>query len=595
MTFMCGIAGYIGIKPAKEILLDSLSRLEYRGYDSCGIAVRGSPLTIFKGTSRVGHLRLQSPELGGTIGIGHTRWATHGEVSAANAHPHTDCHHKIAVVHNGIISNYRELRKLLKDEGHTFRSETDSEVLPHLVEKFYRGDIESALRQALGLIEGTYAVLAVTEHEDRVVAARNGSPLVVGVCSDGFIFASDVLGIGAQAESIVYLEDGDIAICDKRQIKITNEGKTVQRIPSSVHLNALMIEKGGFEHYMLKEINEQPEVVRACLRAYSDPPRFRNQLIFDSTTDSLTLTACGTSYHAAEVGKFIIEELTGIPVRLEIASEIRHRPTIIKTAKAIGLSQSGETADVLTSLKRMKEAGIETIALTNVFQSSISRIADDTIYIPAGPEVAVAATKTFVAQIIALIKLALAHQSVDRTMRDQINLELERIPHKIQQILDNRHLIKQATSLVAAADQVFFIAKGVNVPIALEGALKAKEIAYINAEGFCAGELKHGPFALLSPSSTVIAIIAGDENQASITASVREIQARKSKVVCITRENDSTFNDSTDNILRIPSTHRLLSPILNAVVVQLLAYYTAEARGCPIDFPRNLAKSVTVE
>jgi glucosamine--fructose-6-phosphate aminotransferase (isomerizing) len=545
----------------------------------------------------VGQLEADSPKLKGTIGIGHTRWATHGEVSQANAHPHMDCHHKIAVVHNGVISNYRELRKQLVDEGHVFVSETDTEVMPHLIEKFYKGDIEQAVNSALDLIQGSYAILVVTEHEGKMVAARKGSPLIIGIGEHGFMLASDVPAILGHVSKVIYLEDGDLAVMDRTYLKVTNGGVKVERQVFDSVWGEGDLGKNGFEHHMLKEICEQPKVVQNCLNQYSirekaypaAPP------IIDQDTRSLSLIACGTSHHAALVGKYIIEELIGIPVRVEVASEISHRSRIIPTSKVIGLSQSGETADVLLSLKRMQKDGAETIAITNVFQSTISRIANQTIYTAAGPEVAVAATKTFTAQLIALFKLTLAHPGINHNLKESLAAQLENVPRKIQQIIDTQEKIAHCAERVSKSDQVFFIAKGVNVPIALEGALKVKEIAYLQAEGYSAGELKHGPFALLTPSTTVVVIVPKDENHSSLTTTVQEIQARKAQIVCIVDEDDDTFDDSVDCVLKIPSSIGLVSPILNTVVLQLLAYYVAKSRGCPIDFPRNLAKSVTVE
>ena len=594
---MCGIAGYIGTKIAQPVLLETLAKLEYRGYDSCGIAVRGSPLTVFKGTMGVGQLETDSPKLKGTIGIGHTRWATHGEVTQANAHPHMDCHKKIAVVHNGVILNYRELRKQLVDEGHVFISETDTEVLPHLIEKFYEGDIEKAVGKALDQIEGSYAILVVTEHEGKMVAARKGSPLIIGIGDHGYMLASDVPAILGHVSKVIYLEDGDMAVMDRINLKITNGGIKVDRQLFDSVWGEADLGKNGFEHHMLKEICEQPKVVQNCLNQYSIKEKAYPGAapILDGETRSLTLIACGTSHHAALVGKYLIEELVGIPVRVEVASEISHREHIIATSKVIGLSQSGETADVLISLKRMQHDGAETIAITNVFQSTISRIANQTIYTAAGPEVAVAATKTFVAQLIALFKLVLSRPNIDQVVKAQLVSELENLPRKIQQILDTREKIDHCAEKVAASEQVFFIAKGINVPIAYEGALKVKEISYVQAQGYCAGELKHGPFALLTPNSTVVVIVPRDENHSSLATTVQEIRARKAKVVCVVEDGDDTFDDSVECVLKIPSTTGLVSPILNTVVMQLLAYHIARHRGCPIDFPRNLAKSVTVE
>jgi len=594
---MCGIVGYIGRKTAQPVLLDALARLEYRGYDSCGIAVRGSPLTIFKGAARVGQLEIDSPKISGTIGIGHTRWATHGEVSQANAHPHTDCHQKIAVVHNGVISNYRELRRQLSYEGHVFLSETDTEILPHLIEKYYDGDIETAVKAALSQVQGSYAILVVTEYESRMVAARNGNPLVIGIGESGFVVASDVPAILNYATKIVYLEDGDVAVMDRNRLKITNGVSEVERKTYDSLWALDDLGKNGYEHYMLKEISEQPKVVQNGLQQYSIKERAYPGAapVLDRDTRDLTLIACGTSYHAALVGKYIIEELIGIPVRVEVASEVSHRKHLIATSKVIGLSQSGETADVLISLKRLKDQGAETVAITNVFKSTISRIADQTIYTAAGPEVAVAATKTFIAQLLALIKLALSHPGVDSVTRGRLDAELENIPRKIQEIIDNKQQITRFAECLSGASQVFFIAKGINVPIAYEGALKVKEIVYLSAEAFCAGELKHGPFALLTPDSMVIAIVPRDENYTALSTTIQEIRARKARLMCLVEDGDDAFDDTADHVLKIPPTIGLLSPMLNAVALQLLAYYTAKARSCPIDFPRNLAKSVTVE
>ncbi|XUX01117.1 MAG: glutamine--fructose-6-phosphate transaminase (isomerizing) [Dehalogenimonas sp.] len=593
---MCGIVGYVGDKKAQPVLMETLARLEYRGYDSCGVAIRGSPLTVYKGADRVGHLEANSPLVSGTIGIGHTRWATHGEVSEANAHPHTDCRQKIAVVHNGVISNYQELKKQLTNEGHIFVSETDTEVLPHLIEKYYEGDIEKAVKQALDEVQGNYAILVVTEYENRMVAARNGNPLIIGIGPDGFITASDVPAVLNYAQKIIYLEDNDLAVMGRDGLKITNGGVEVRREAYDSLWALEDLGKNGYEHHMLKEISEQPRVVQNCLqqynikeRAYPDAPP-----VLDGDTRNLTLIACGTSYHAALVGKYIIEELTGIPVRVEVASEISHRRHLVATSKVIGLSQSGETADVLVSLKRMRDQGAETVAITNVFKSTISRIADQTIYTAAGPEVAVAATKTFIAQLVALIKLALSHPEVDPVIRGRLEAELEHLPRKIQEIIDNKDQIARYAECLAAVSQVFFIAKGINVPIAYEGALKVKEIAYLNAEGYCAGELKHGPFALLTPDSMVVALLPRDENYEAMSITIQEIRARKARLLCLVEAGDDAL-DGADYALKLPPTLDLLSPILNAVALQLLAYYTAKARSCPIDFPRNLAKSVTVE
>jgi len=592
---MCGIVGYVGTNRAQPVLLDCLSKLEYRGYDSCGIAIGCSPLAVCKDAVSVEDLARDMKPLSGNVGVGHTRWATHGEPSRLNAHPHSDCTGKIAVVHNGIIDNYLALRSQLSLEGHEFVSETDTEVIPHLIEKYYRGDLETATKAALAELSGSYAIVAVCDAQKTLVAARKGSPLIIGVGKNEFIVASDVPAVLSHTDKIIYLEDEDMVVLTQSSIYITNNGKEVKRPVQTTSWNVDDIQKLGFEHFMLKEIYEQPQIARSLISKLGSKqwPSSDPALTFDGS--GITIMACGTSYHAGLIAKYIIEELIQIPVRVEIASEINSRKRLLRSRYVIGISQSGETADVLTAVKRLKVDGSRIVALSNVYGSSITRIADQTIYTKAGPEISVAATKTFLAQIITLVKLAVSQSAINPLEEDRLNKRLTEIPGKIQQILDSKMEIEECARYLSSHDHVFLVARGINVPSALEAALKLKEIAYIHAEGYNAGELKHGPFALLSSKVPVVAIVARDETHRTMLNCIEEIRARKAPIIILAEEGDRTVDELADYVIRVPATHALLSPILNVVTLQLLAYYTAKIRGCPIDKPRNLAKSVTVE
>ena len=594
---MCGISGYIGKKRAQPVLVDSLSRLEYRGYDSCGIAVRGSPIKVCKDVVRIGVLKEELPVLRGTVGIGHTRWATHGEPSQLNAHPHTDCSGKIAVVHNGIIDNFQQLRKQLISEGHMFTSETDSEVIPHLIEKYFDRDLEEAVNAALAELEGSYAIIVVSEYERKLIAARQSSPLIIGIGDDEYLVASDVPAVLNYTNRIIYLEDGDMAVINSRSLRITNDGLEVSRKEQRTQWGREAIDKAGYEHYMLKEIHEQPRVISNTLGSQLSfgGPVMDPGLMLDREVETLSIVACGTSYHAGLIGKNVIEELLGIPVAVEFASEISHRSHTLNPTEAIGITQSGETADVLTALKKLRDAGIRTMAITNVPNSSVSRIADRTVYTQAGPEVGVAATKTFIAELITLYQLALSHPGVNHRIAQRLAAEMMQLPVKVQQVLDNEPTIAECARYLSKHNNIFFIGRGINLPVALEGALKLKEISYIYAEGYPAGELKHGPFALLSEATPVIAIVAHDATYGTMLSNIKEIKARKSPVIALVDDTDSVIAEMVDIVLRVPSVSNLFSPVVNTVALQLLAYHTARYRGCPIDFPRNLAKSVTVE
>ncbi|MBI2869689.1 MAG: glutamine--fructose-6-phosphate transaminase (isomerizing) [Chloroflexi bacterium] len=587
---MCGIVGYIGTRQAKSILLDSLSRLEYRGYDSCGVAVRGSPIKVCKDAVRVGLLQQRAPALTGTTGIGHTRWATHGGPSTVNAHPHLDCTGRIAVVHNGIISNYEELRRRLTAEGHRFVSETDTEVIPHLIEKYYNGNLEETVRAALDEIEGSYAIAVIAEDECKLVAARRDSPLVIGIGEGENMIASDVPAVLDYTNRVIYLENGDVAVVTRDAVQVLKDGVLTPREIHEVSWTRDDVQKSGYEHFMLKEIHEQPRVIRDTLVEY-----LLSNLSLPAGLPDLVIIACGTSYHAGLVGKYLLEELLGVPVRVELASEVNHFRRIIPCTEAIFITQSGETADVLSALKRYVERGINTLVITNVPGSSASRLAAQKVFIKAGPEVSVAATKTFLAQLIVLYQLTLSSPQLSRKLADQFTMELKQLPAVIQQVFGDEELIDDCARFLAGYNDVFFVGRGINYPVALEGALKLKEISYIHAEGYAAGELKHGPFALLREDTPVVALACPDGTYDSMLTSIKEIKARNSPVIAVAASNDERIGDLVDRVIRLPAISPLFSPVVNAVVLQLLAYYVAKYRGCPIDFPRNLAKSVTVE
>ena len=594
---MCGIVGYIGGKQAQPILLSSLGRLEYRGYDSCGIAVAGGSIKVYKDAVRVEALAKMAPQLCGTAGIGHTRWATCGEPSQVNAHPHLDCTGNIAVVHNGVINNFQRLKQQLISEGHNFASETDTEVIPHLIEKYYDGSLEKAVEAALRVVEGSYAIVVVMVGEPKLVAARKDSPLIIGIGDRENFIASDVPAILDYTDRVIYLEDGDIGVVTRDNIKIAGEGTEVDREEHKILWGVGEAQKGGYDHFMLKEIHEQPRVIRDTLVEYTSSAETVADLerMRDEGTESMLILACGTSYHAALVGKYIVEELVGIPVRVEIASEFSYYGQTLARTLAIVITQSGETADTLKAMKRLRGVGCRVVAITNVMGSSASRIADQTIYTTAGPEISVAATKSFSAQLMVLYWLAMGYSKADASRLANMLLGLRQLPSKVQRVLDNGDIILQCARYLSKYENVFFIGRGINFPVALEGALKLKEISYIHAEGYAAGELKHGPFALLSENTPVIAIVAQDNTYEAMLTNIKEVKTRKSPLIALADEGDETIRELADFVITVPRVDAIFSPVVNAVALQLLAYYTAKERGCPIDFPRNLAKSVTVE
>ncbi len=592
---MCGIVGYIGVKEAQPVLLKCLSELEYRGYDSCGIAIQGDQLLGNKTTGRVIKLRQTTPIISGCCGIGHTRWATHGLPTEINAHPHYDCTKKIAVVHNGIVNNYVSLKNQLEQEGHRFVSETDTEVIPHLIEKHYTGDLFKAVEAAISELHGSYALVIMMEGQDELIVTRKDSPLILGIGEGENFIASDAPAILEYTNRVIYLEDNDIATISKDSIKIFNNHEIVQRKIHQLLWDKKGICKDGYDHFMIKEICEEPRVIRDSIYALFQPDATESYFSYKDNIRDLLLVACGTSYHAGLIGKYLIEELLGIPTRIELGSEFNHRNRMIIPSATLAITQSGETADVLLPLKKLKQAHAKTYAITNVQGSSASRIADTVIYTKAGPEVGVAATKTFVAQLIEIYKIILSSDMIDPLIAQTLRIELSQLPEKAQAIIDQSKIIEDCAKYLADFSRIFFVGRGINYPTALEGALKMKEISYIHAEGFAAGELKHGPFALLDKNAPVIAILSKDGVHESMVNSIKEIKARQSPLIVLVDDDEDVSGLLPEKVIRIPRVHPLLSPVMNVIALQLMAYYAAKYKGCPVDFPRNLAKSVTVE
>jgi glucosamine--fructose-6-phosphate aminotransferase (isomerizing) len=496
-----------------------------------------------------------------------------------------------------VIDNFQPQREQLTDEGHIFRSETDTEVIPHLIEKYFQGDLEQAVRRALLDIEGSYAFVVLCADCEELLVARKGSPLIVGLGDKEYFIASDVPAILDYTDRVVYLEDEDIGLIAAEGIRIANDGNEARRHVHTIPWSIEDAQKAGYEHYMLKEIHEQPRVIRDTLSGHISAvePQVDLGITTDTGITDILMLACGTSYYAALVGKYVIENLARIPVRVELASEFNYSHTVLNKTWAIGITQSGETADTLMALKKAKALGCNTLAITNVAGSSVTRITDQTFYIKAGPEICVAATKSFMAQLIAFYLLALSSATMDVKSRENLITELRQLPGKVERVLNDKQQIAECGKFLSRCQSMFFVARGINHPVALEGALKMKELAYISAEGYAAGELKHGPFALLTPGTPVIAIITKDDTYDTLLANVQEVKARESMVIAVAGENDMDIKKHVDLVIGVPEVTQVFSPVVNAVVVQLLAYYGAAERACPIDMPRNLAKSVTVE
>ncbi|HXW98124.1 MAG TPA: glutamine--fructose-6-phosphate transaminase (isomerizing) [Methanomicrobiales archaeon] len=579
---MCGIVGYAGRRRAAPLIIDGLRRLEYRGYDSFGVATLGSHVEVFKQCGRIPANLPDTRSMKGTLGIGHTRWATHGAPSDVNAHPHTDCTGKIAVVHNGIIENYASLRKGLEKKGHTFRSETDTEVISHLIEEHYDGDLLAAVKKAVGSLEGSYAILAVAEGDRRIVAARNASPLVLGLGDGETLAASDMTPLLEFTERVVFPEDGDIISITPQGAEISHNGRSVERPVELVNWCADDVKKGGFEHYMLKEIFEQPRVFYETIRAANPAPLV--DLL--RATPALTIVACGTSYHSGLIAKYLLEEVAGIPVRVDHASEFRYSVPPVRNP-VLAISQSGETADTLWAIRAAKARNCPTVALTNVVGSSVTRLADAAIYTRAGPEVGVAATKSFITQLAVFFVLA------DRMSGGKLARSIAGAHLAIGDLLQED--VEEAVALLQRARSIFFVGRGPFYPVALEGALKMKEISYIHAEGYAAGELKHGPFALLTPETPAVAICLPGPTYRVMISNIKEIKARGAPVIGIGLAGDRELADVVDLLLTLPGEDPWVHILTSSVLLQLLAYHTARSLETDIDRPRNLAKSVTVE
>ncbi len=608
---MCGIIGYVGPRPAAQLLLDGLKRMEYRGYDSAGIAVvNGTGVTIEKAAGKLG--QLEEKVLGrlpkGTVGIGHTRWATHGAPTTANAHPHTDLQGRIALIHNGIIENAGAIRTLLEKRGHSFRSETDTEVLAHLVGSLYQGDLEEAVAAALREVDGAYGIAVISADEpDVVVAARKGSPLIVGVGDGEWFVASDASALLEHTRSVIYLDDGEMVVLNRQGYRVRDlQVRKISKAVDQIEWDLDTIERGGYEHFMLKEIFEQPESLANTLRGHlldeEGTARVTGINLSDDELaqfDRIVITACGTSWHSALIGEYMLEELARIPVEVEYASEFRYRnPVVDARTLVIGISQSGETADTLAALREAKQRGARTLGLVNVVGSTIAREVHGGIYLHAGPEVGVASTKAFTSQVaaLALITLRIARRrSMSILQGRQFIQALRALPDQIRQILEKSDEVKRLAELFVGKTNALYLGRGVNFPVALEGALKLKEISYIHAEGYPAAEMKHGPIALIDENMPVVVIAPRDAVHAKIVSNIEEVRARGGRVIAITSDGDGEIHRLAEATFTIPETLDLLTPILSVIPLQLFSYYVAVARGCNVDQPRNLAKSVTVE
>jgi glutamine---fructose-6-phosphate transaminase (isomerizing) len=624
---MCGIVGYVGKKEVVPVIIDGLRRLEYRGYDSAGIAVAGDGegLQLRRAEGKLRNLEeaIRQKPIRGTYGIGHTRWATHGRPTEENAHPHRDCTGKIVVVHNGIVENYLSLKKKLIEEGHKFTTETDTEIIAHLIEKHLlktdngnQPSLEEAVRRTVRELTGVFAIAVIyTDEPNKIVAARNGPPAVIGLGKDEYFVASDVPAILYHTRDLFFLADGDLAIITPDGVKLTDfHGNPVERKVQHVTWDPIMAEKGGFKHFMLKEIYEQPRAVRDTTlgRVSQDTGHvFLDQMEITEAEfralKKINIVACGTSWHAGQAGKFMIESLARVPVEVDYASEWRYRdPIVAGDTLTIVISQSGETADTIAAQREAKAKGSKTLAICNVVGSMITREAAGTIYTHAGPEIGVASTKAFTAQLTALYLFALYLAQVRGEMPSEQSLkavqELARIPGKLESLLTHDEACDDLAKRYVRAKDFLFLGRGIHYPIALEGALKLKEISYIHAEGYPAGEMKHGPNALIDENLPVVIIATRDVNEPGSVlkyektlSNLKEVKARSGVVIALATEGDEDIKESADHVLYIPPAPEELLPILEIVPLQLLAYHIAVRRGCDVDQPRNLAKSVTVE
>ena len=617
---MCGIVGYIGPRPAVPIILDGLKRLEYRGYDSAGLAVleQNNGLGVRRAQGKLRNLEdaLKLNPVDGPYGIGHTRWATHGRPTEENAHPHKDCHGDIVVVHNGIVENYLTLKHQLLEEGHTFVTETDTEIIAHLVEKHYDGNLENAVRDAVRQLTGVFALSVISRKDpNKIVAARSGPPVVVGLGNGEYFVASDVPAILSHTRDMFFLADGDMAVLTKDGVHLTDfSGRPVKRQVSHILWDPIMAEKGGYKHFMLKEIYEQPRAVRDTTlgRVGQESGRIFLDEMDISPREfkefrQVRIVACGTSWHAAVAGKFMIERLARIPVEVDYGSEFRYRdPLVGRDTLTIVISQSGETADTLAAQREAKHKGSKTLAICNVVGSMITREAAGTLITHAGPEIGVASTKAFTGQLTALFLVALYLAQVREAVSQEASLKLVEkllhVPSQLEDILRRDAIYEELAKTLHKASDFLYLGRGIHFPIALEGALKLKEISYIHAEGYPAGEMKHGPNALIDENLPTVVLATRDPSDELSTtiyektlSNIQEVKAREGVVVAVACEGDEEVPKIADHVIRIGTTQDLLLPILEVVPLQLLAYHIAVRRGCDVDQPRNLAKSVTVE
>ena len=607
---MCGIIGYCGPKAAAPILVEGLKRLEYRGYDSAGIAVGdGKGLSVFKREGKLFRLRERIPEeLEGVWGIGHTRWATHGEVSDLNAHPHTDGAGRIAVVHNGIIENFTSLKEKLEDEGYVFRTDTDSEVIAHLVSSLYDDDLETAVRQAVRLLKGTYGILVMHANEPNVlVGARNGSPLVLGIGDGEMFLASDATALVAHTKQVVYIEDGELVRLTPGSYKTTDlRSRTIDKKVDFISWELEEIEKGGYAHFMEKEILEQSESIRRAMQGRLDMEygtghlgglNMSNKELLD--LERVKIIAAGTSLHAGMVAAYLLETLARIPAQAELASELRYRnPVVERNNLYFAVSQSGETADTLYAMRELQRKGARVLGICNVVGSTIPRESDGGVYIHSGPEIAVASTKAFTSQMTAFYLFALSmarmrHMSLEHGMG--FIKELEQVPDQVAQIVDRRGEMEALAKKYATAGNFLFLGRGINYPVALEGALKLKEISYVHAEGYSAAEIKHGPIALINDDTPSFFVVPDNGLRDKVVSNMKEVKARRGPVLALAVEGDTEVARIADDVFYVPPTHEYMYPFLMVVPFQLFAYYTAIELGRDVDQPRNLAKSVTVE
>jgi len=609
---MCGIVGYIGSGEATEYIFDGLKRLEYRGYDSAGIAtIAGGSMDRRRGEGKLINLekKLRDEPLAGTIGIGHTRWATHGRPTEFNAHPHTDGSGKITVVHNGIIENYMPLKEKLIEKGHRFVSQTDTEVLAHLIEDEFDGDLEAAVRAALKRVEGAYAIGVISTHDpDTLIAGRKSSPLILGLGDNENFIASDVPAILPYTRKIIYLEDEEIAVLTRAGVTVKGlDGNVIEKKTETIEWNPVLAEKGGYDHFMLKEIYEQPQVIRNTIGGRTDEEHAKIYLEEMALTveevkklKHIYIVACGTAYYSGFVGKYMIEQLARVQVEVDFASEFRYRnPIVDETTLVIVISQSGETADTLAALREAKKRGAKVIGIVNVKGSSIAREVDGVLYIHAGPEIGVASTKAYMAMLIALILIAIQfgrmRELVDVPEARRLIRELKRLPRLIERTLADVGDLQEISEAYFEARDFLYLGRGINFPTAMEGALKLKEISYIHAEAYAAGEMKHGPIALIDRNMPVLCIATKSDTYDKVLSNIQEVKAREGHIIALVTEGDEEILKYTRDVITVPETEEVLSPIVNVVPLQLLAYYIALRRGSDVDQPRNLAKSVTVE